>query len=367
MSSHNDLTFKTSKWMLADLRHGVPAWSVSAHITNQATLGSWFEPWPRPDISLLDPGTKRTLAVEFKPPGHGKREYVTGLGQCLTYLNNFDYALMVMPLESIDGFEIANYLGKTIRTKPLDTLPVGILGYSVAPDVDMQVIEPLRQRTFQVPDPAPQRFAFWGYWRDLSQYDVLSLLRLTDELGDFNKAWRRWWDKELALGKARSWTGTLRKPWSQKSFISNRLNADLSLRHAGLVSSAGQLTLEGLQLLQLGKIYGPDSSAFLDALARCVLIDGHHLELISWIYDVQRSMKPKTTSSSHYKALDNELIKAGVINKPTGTSKPTYLRDEPKLWNALGLLQRRTKSAYFWPKSGLIFNWRRITSVLAAE
>ena len=54
-------------------------------------------------------------------------------GSVLTYLNSFDYALLVMPLEAIDGFEIASYLGETVRSKPLDTLPIGILGYTIGP------------------------------------------------------------------------------------------------------------------------------------------------------------------------------------------------------------------------------------------
>jgi hypothetical protein len=34
--------------------------------------------------------------------------------QCLTYLNSFDNALLVTPTVSVDGFEIASYLGVTL-------------------------------------------------------------------------------------------------------------------------------------------------------------------------------------------------------------------------------------------------------------
>ena len=149
---------------------------------------------------------------------------------------------------------------------------------------------------------------------------------------------------------------------------STELNVSLALRHTGLMSSHNLLTQEGLQLLQLGKVYGPEASAFMDALARRVLVDGHHLELIYWIYDAQRAMKKiPATGAKHYAALDRALIKAGVISPPAGKAKPAYLRDEPKLWNALGLLERRTKTSYFWPGKGLVFNWRRITAVVSSD
>jgi hypothetical protein len=366
MSSHNELTFRASRWMLDQLRAGTPAWSV-ADITPAVTLGSWFEAWPRPDETFYDANTDRSLAVEFKPPGHGKREYVTGLGQCLTYLNAFDYALLVTPFESLDGFAIANYLGETIRSKPLEAAPLGILAYTADPQADMQMVEALRPRSDKVDAAAKQRSTFWGYWRDLSQYDVLDLLAFIDSQGGFDNAYQRFWDQQLSVGKARLWDGKFRKPWKPTLFGPNKINTNLSLRHASLISSDGLLTQEGLHLLQLGKVYGADSLAFRDTLARHVLLDSRHLELIYWIYEVQRSLDAKhETSSEHLAALDQRLIDEGVINPPAGHAKPTYIRDEPKLWNALGLLQRRTKASYFWPEVGLIFNWRRITAVVAA-
>ena len=130
----------------------------------------------------------------------------------------------------------------------------------------MKMVEALRLRTSKVPAPASQRSTFWGYWRDLSQYDVLDLLVLIDRRGGFDAAWSQFWSRQLSVGKARTWSGSLRRPWSGTSIGQNKLNASLALRHAGLMSSTGLLTQEGLQLLQLGKVYGAESSAFLDAL-----------------------------------------------------------------------------------------------------
>ena len=138
-------------------------------------------------------------------PGHGKREYVTGLGQCLTYLNAFNYALLVAPRVSLDGFEIAEYLGDTIRSAPLSSVPIGILAYGADPATDMGSIEPLRKRTTgKVAKTGRARKAFWGYWRDLSQYDVFELLALVDQLGDFDSAWAMFWKTRLKRWKSAS-------------------------------------------------------------------------------------------------------------------------------------------------------------------
>ena len=129
MSSHNALSFRANRWILDALRTGATAaaWSVP-DLTPAVTLGAWFGAWPRPDETYFDASSGRSLAVEFKPPGHGKREYVTGLGQCLTYLNAFDYALLVVPTASVDGFDIASYLGGTGRTPFFGPPVVGVGG-----------------------------------------------------------------------------------------------------------------------------------------------------------------------------------------------------------------------------------------------
>ncbi len=61
-----------------------------------------------------DSTTNATLAIEFKPEGHQKAEYVRGLGQTLTYLRSFDYAAIILPKSSVDNFPIAQYVADTL-------------------------------------------------------------------------------------------------------------------------------------------------------------------------------------------------------------------------------------------------------------
>lgn len=369
MSSHNELAFRAGRWILDGLRTASAPWAASG-LTKSVTLSAWFEDWPRPDLTYTDPKTKRSLAVEFKPPGHGKREYVTGLGQCLTYLNSFDYAVLFLPRVAIDGFLIADYIGDTVRAPSLAGVPLGILAYDDEPDDDITVVEVLRERS-GVPtgSGATRRRTFWGYWRDLSNHDLLALLLLIDQKGTFEKAWKLFWSRSLSTGKARNWEGNARRPQSSSAHNGWKLNTELSLRHAGLASNDGRLTEAGLALLTLGKIYGADGLAFLDELARCVLAAGRHIELIYWVAELQVKLPAKALKNAEafLEALDAELIHQGVIKPPKGSSKATYLRDEPKLWNKLGLMRPRAEAQYFHPKIGWVFDWRRISGILAAR
>ncbi len=115
------------------------------------------------------------------------------------------------------------------------------------------------------------------------------------------------------------------------------------------------------------KAYGPDSAAFLDLLAQQVLTGGRHLDLILWVQDQQHfiSQGKKRNADIFYQALDHRLAREGIIAPPAKTAaKLHFLRDEPKLWNKLGLLVRSGKERYFHERHGLIFDWRRIISIL---
>jgi hypothetical protein len=182
----------------------------------------------------------------------------------------------------------------------------------------------------------------------------------------FEAGYRRFWNKQLSKGQARTWEGRHRKAYTS-SFSPNQLNAKMSFAHCGLINSDSRLAANGVELLQIGKVYSADSDAFLDALGTLILEDGRHLELIFWVDEVQREMssRAKSIASKYYDGLDKMLQKRGVIKRLTRRGgKQTFLRDEQKLWNKLGLLKPFTAKQYFHPKEGLRFNWRRISSLI---
>ena len=218
------------------------------------------------------------------------------------------------------------------------------------------------------------RKVFWGYWRDLSNFDLFELLRLSDQMDGqgFDKIFQRYWREFATKGLALTWERRVRKKktTNAKSLNAERLNAFLAMRHSGLLSTDGRLTASGHELLRAGKIYSPESVAFLDLLAYHVLVDAHHLDLILWVDEQNRTIKVQDMdhSSPYFAALDKALVESGVIApRSRHAAKENFIRDEPKLWNKLGLLARDGNRRYFHRRHGLVFNWRKIISIIDNE
>jgi hypothetical protein len=370
---HNLMALEVSSALLHQLRTGQATGWATQRLSNQSILWPGIADWPRPDIAFEDINTGATLALEFKPPNHSKREYVTGLGQMLTYLQDFEFSGLVLPERSSDGFEIAKFITDTVSSN-LDDLPIMLLSYDKMAS-DFSVLRPLKARTTALPARSSRSGprTFWAYWRDLSNFELFELLRIIDSSGkpDFSRDFQKFWKSFVLKKKARTWEGALRQKDPNSKVSPERINAFYAMRHSGLIDSEGRITLAGLTLLHVGKIYGPDSEAFLNLLARSILIDGRHLDLIFWIEDQTRQLGPsqKTTSTAYLAALDSRLAAAGVIApRVKGASKANFIRDEPKLWNKLGLIEHKgSGSQYFQSGSGYLFNWRKILSVTGTE
>jgi len=364
---HNAMAQIVSQTLLTQVRTGTAnSWCVP-RLTSKCILWQGIADWPRPDIAFEDPSTDATIALEFKPPNHSKREYVTGLGQMLTYLESFEFAGLVLPERSTDGFPIAEHIAGVID-RELDDRPLMLMSYGKSVG-NLKVHRGLKLRSgpkFKSPKRRGKR-TFWAYWRDLSNYDLFALLSIIDSNpgATFETSYDEFWNSIRQKRKARTWEGTPRKKSKSATNKSDRINAQYSLRHCRLVSADGGLTLPGLTLLHVGKVYGPDSDAFLSELARSVLLDGNHLELILWIEERSRevAVEDKQLSDDFLNSIDQALVAAGVIRPPKneGSGKPHFFRDEVKLWNKLGLLH--TKSGqYFFPGEGFRFDWRAIVS-----
>jgi hypothetical protein len=368
---HNLMAHQVSALLLQQIRTGNAAWS-HPRLTTKATLWQGMADWPRPDIAFEDRSTRSSIALEFKPPNQPKREYVTGLGQSLTYLNDFEFAGLIVPEVSNDGFAIAQYFCDMLRAGVLGKMPVALLAYRKQPS-NLTVLQPLRDRV-NGPNKLPAGIGakvFWGYWRDLSSYDLLTFLTLVDRSKpkQFERVFDKFWTTQAVTGRARTWEGELRKKkqLNAPGRLGERINVWLAMRNAGLIDSSARITADGYELLSVGKIYGADSAAFLDTLARHVLTNGRHLDLILWVEDQQRFIpdSKKKDAESFYVTLDKRLIREGIIAPPPpNAAKQHFLRDEPKLWNKLGLLVHSGKDRYFHEKHGLVFDWRRIISIL---
>lgn len=93
------------------------------------------------------------------------------------------------------------------------------------------------------------------------------------------------------------------------------------------------------------------------------------MDLINLVDKFQKASDISQSSKDHTIALEMFLTDNGCIGKrkpsaiKTG-AKNSYMRDEMKLWNKLGLLYSYNRTSYFFPNEGYKFNWERITDVL---
>lgn len=364
---HNQMSHTVGKALLEAVRTGAADWVPAARLSPATTYWQGVIDWPRPDQAFQDTTTGSSVAIEFKPPGHAKGEYVRGLGQVVTYLDTFESASIVVPRLASDGFPISDYLTELLQKPFASMLPIGLLDYATDP-ADTRTRIAVRARTGDIPPiPTGKRKVFWAYWRDLSQFDLLDILERMDAGRSFDQSFKLFWKLLRAKGRARTWEGRTRKPNAEGTPFakSERINTELSLRHAGLIDSTGTLTEDGVDIVRVGKVYGPQSVAFRYRLGHQILMIGRHLELLFWVNDAQRelSSRQRSTAKKFYRSLDRQLIAEGIIAPARGRAKPTFLRDEPKLWNKLGLLSHAGGNQYFFKSEGFRFDWRTIVEM----
>ena len=73
-------------------------------VSNKVTTEDFDSSWPAVDEAFYDEKNHRRIAIEFKPIGNSRRDIATGLGQCLTYLNNYSAAYLIIP-KKVDGLK----------------------------------------------------------------------------------------------------------------------------------------------------------------------------------------------------------------------------------------------------------------------
>ena len=114
---------------------------------------------------------------------------------------------------------------------------------------------------------------------------------------------------------------------------------------------------------------------FIDSLAKVILIEGKHLDLILEVDEIIKSyIETKSTKEeaidNMYKIMDsqgkikkNPNRKKDKEEKSKKVTKRKFLDSEQQLWGNLGILDMKGTS-YFEEGKGYNFNWSRITSIL---
>lgn len=341
--------------------------------------GSWD--WPRPDYVCYDEDLHASYALEFKPPAQSMREYLCGLGQSLSYLQQHTYSGLIVPTEADDGFPIADFIYNTLSSPEFQEVGTSLYAYEPS-DYSISLLRPISKVRSTIPTASSvtdSQKTFWCWWRDMSHYELLTLLRLSflfnDEQGDvYSKyIYPKFYDM-MVNKQTKQWDGSPRsKTRSISSMKSEKQNYNIPLVQLGLwTRGEGRLTDVGYTLLGIGSKFGANSQQFMDALSYLILVTGRHLELIHIVKRFQDATPPTASSKDYALALEAYLTKSGCIGKrkPTAVktgAKSAYIRDEMKLWNKLGFLIADGNGTYYVQGVGYKFNWERITQILSSN
>lgn len=379
---HDKLTTLTGDYIVKKIRENDASWKQIFSST-LGRVGDWS--WPRPDYVCKDHENGVTYAFEFKPPNQTKREYLTGLGQSLSYLQKHHYSGLIVPELSDDGFPIAQFIQLTLESDEFKHLPISLISYipeKLEFDIDnaIKILKKItsERSTTLIDSTSSVNSTYWAFWRDMSHFELFELLKLSDQYssnqGDIYSEYiyPKFYQDFLIGGKALDWEGNHRvKTDSDASKRSEKQNYKIPLFHLNLWNQVeGRLTYKGYKLLTFGKMFGVTSTEFKDYLSYLLLTEGRHLELIHEVEQYQRLNKGTIpeTSEKFKLSLDNYLEAKGSIGdrKPTAITtgaKVSYIRDEFKVWNKLGLIYCHSRH-YFTKGEGLRFNWGKITDLL---
>ena len=340
-------------------------------------VGDWD--WPRPDYVCFDEKLNATYALEFKPPFQSKREYLTGLGQSLSYLQKHTYSGLIIPHIADDGFPIAKFIANTLSSPEFTDIGTSLYEYNYSSN-SIRILKPILsiRKSFNTIKQSNTE-TFWCWWRDMSHYELYDLLNLSffyaENAGDIytKNIYPEFYDM-MIKGHTKQWDGSpRRKNESEKSYKSEKQNYKIPLVQLDLWGrDECRLTDTGFKLLEIGKKYGPNSKIFRDFLAYLILVRGKHLDLIKLIdkfQEIQKKDGIPHLQKDYIKLLDEFLTNNGCIGKRKPTAITTdakngYIRDEIKLWNKFGLLCLAGERNVFHPGVGYKFNWDKITSIL---
>lgn len=346
-----------------------------------------FTGWPQPDMIFNDylENKEITIALEYKPPNQEKREYMTGLGQTISYLYNNDYAGLVLPKFSKDGFAISDFVTSLVKERDeLKKLPICIYDYEPTKEISKNNLFVRKSITLKNGKNLQKKLiggvvpVFWSWWRDISNYELYDILSLCDKYNSKKTSdiyteyvWPEF-KKKLESGDTMNWEGQNRKRNSIPA--GEKQNYKIPLFQLDLINqNTGHLTQLGFRFLSLAKQNGANSEIFLNSLGSHILNEGKHMQLINlqFMFQEQLLKEKKKFNSGNFKIFfDEYLVKIGQVpplekrkpgRKTTG-NKQSYIRDEFKLWNKLGFVLTKN-GKYFRSNYGIQFNWPKIVDI----
>jgi len=390
-------------------------WKVkneSQILSNAIFLTKSENSFPSPDGTFFDPSNKFSLALEFKPPTETKRGILTGLGQSIAYLNRHSLSYLVIP-SKVENFDMCTYMVNLFEKNITNHMPIALVVYEHNNIQNIvEYIEPkvtISESTLE--KKSAERGRYWAKWLDLPLHALWILVDIsyTDKVAQ-NDRKKAIWDEfflnyiypeqyrnqfkpynsgiKLVNGKDYQPMKKKLKAWYEKIeqnlitkeealvelnkatniegkgdiiYQQYRKNFFPFIDHLGIWDEFGYLSEIGYEIHRIGKIHGATSQLFYNLMAKIILLEGKHLDLILDIEKYTRN-KPFKGRDKALEYLILHLQKKGLISG-NGSKKFT---NEFQLWGQLALVKKENNS-YYSKDNGFNFDWARITSLLIEE
>lgn len=404
---HNLQARRATDTILQNWRDGSwqnPNISTELHLTKVDTN------FPSPDGCLFEPRSKTRIALEFKPGDREtQRGLLTGIGQCIAYLNKNGAAYLIAPNSVSDNSRIGDYLEETFKKNIYHKLPIGLITYSDHDFNNLRLRCDISSRIrLQITTGDGVDVNYWAAWRDTPPHAIYLLLKVAEELADDTERSKKIWDNfyfgyyvinnsektlEDIPSNIKLWDGVT--PQVPLQGIKNKLRAKVAngeiteadaldelaektnpniadnnyrdikknhynfVNHLSLWSPNYHLTEYGRRLLEIGNKYGGESEQFKNALGYLMLEQGRHRELINDIKAALSSTVGRLSSIEDVRSICYRYLEVKGYIKKNPNRATTHVRNsfssEFGVWAHFGILNKQGNS-FFDENNGLSFN-----------
>jgi len=296
------------------------------------------------------------VSFEVKTPYVYKHEYITGIGQAISYNSIFPLSYLVIPDSNTEGFEVSDFVREIIET---NNLSIGLFSYDMENPAEIELVKEasiVRTQARRIKESVKGIRRSYSYWRETMPEEVFEALRIskelerTQEFNVLNEVLTRLWDEVLS----RRFPRTTRV----SSFL---LNYKLFLIQNALLDATGHLTAIGRHTLALGERFGKESETFREIVTYVLLKYGGHYVLLSKIYEAQRQMGEEQLSS--WETWANEVV-TKLREQDYYISKDDFRTDLPRMLFAYERYFCGIAESRFVEGRGISINFPKIIAIL---
>jgi hypothetical protein len=296
-------------------------------------------------------------SFEVKTPYVYKHEYITGIGQAISYNSIFPLSYLVVPDYNMEGFEVSDFL-KTIVE--VNNLSIGLFSYNSENPAEIDLVKQasiIRIKAGRIRESVKDIKRSYSYWRETKPEEVFEALRIsreiertTKEANILDRVMQKLWKEVLRIRFAKA-----ERP---SSFL---LNYRLFLIQNALLDATGHLTAIGRHTLSLGERFGKESETFREIITYVLLKYGGHYTLLSKIYEEQKKM-----GEEHLASWDNwaNEIESRLREQNYYVSKDDFRTDLPRMLFAYDRYFCGIAEREFVEGKGITINFPKIVEIL---